>query len=151
MPIYNIYFKALRKTETMCFFKQLATPPAVPSDYVPPSKMIHEDTSADLSSDCGLQVLPDKRAESLQVGKCQSILMNCLGMISLNSQMMGVMDEVRIDLFRSSAGPRSCSIRAKKCWRRPMHAPMLLPNECPLSPRRLQKKMNKIYLKLPTS
>lgn len=36
----------------MCFFKQLATPPAVPSDYATPSKDIHEETSADISMDC---------------------------------------------------------------------------------------------------
>ena len=76
----------------MCFFKQLATPPAVPSDYATPSKDIHEETSADISMDCDFQSLPDKAAELFQVGKCQSILMSCLGLINLNSQMMGVMD-----------------------------------------------------------
>jgi len=85
----------------MCFFKQLATPPAVPSDYLPPSKNIHEDTSADIGPDCDSQCLPERAGELLHAGKCQSILMNCLGMISLNSQMMGVMDEVRMILSRS--------------------------------------------------
>lgn len=80
----------------MCFFKQLATPPAVPSDYVSPSKDIHEDTSVDVTPECDLLGSPEQTLDLFGVGKCQSILMNCLGMISVNSQMMGVMDEVRI-------------------------------------------------------
>ena len=118
----------------MCFFKQLATPPAVPSDYSPPSKMIHEDSSTDITPDCDFLTLSDKSNELFQVSKCQSILMNCLGMISLNSQMMGVMDEVRNNLFRSSAEPRYYWMMAKKCYNKHKYAAKAHPNECPLSP-----------------
>ena len=84
----------------MCFFKTLPTPPAFPSsfdkDHFNP---LEESTDLQPSNDLGTQP-PQKKMVPLS-SKQHWLLMNCLGLVDGNSNMMALMDQVCILLFRN--------------------------------------------------
>jgi hypothetical protein len=78
----------------MCFFKTLPTPPAISSEFDRLHKHFQQDSSEELGTETELGSPCCQKVEVSQVDNMKMMLISCLGMVNLNSQMMNAMDEV---------------------------------------------------------
>lgn len=78
----------------MCFFKQLANPQSHEALSQSPYKPHPDDTSAEILTETEFFSIPDKKPKTADKADINLMLLNCLGLMNFNSQMMVAMDQV---------------------------------------------------------
>ena len=97
----------------MCFFKTLPTSPVFPTGFSKVDKNDQEESS-DICTSTDLTTLPAQTKALPLNSNQQWLLMNCLGMVDGNSNMLTLMDQVTIHLFRNLMKPL---IDSKVVWK----------------------------------
>lgn len=83
----------------MCFFKGIAAIKTPEMAMASPVKLVAEDTSSELMAESEFFSIPDKKSKSSQKPDINMMLLNCLGMANINSQMMFSMEQVTSPLI----------------------------------------------------
>ena len=85
----------------MCFFKQLASPPTFQRALDDPFAPFAKEFGLENSSDSDFSTKSEKIQMKISKPDVNAMLMNCLGLINFNSQMMFAMDQVLLTSFRN--------------------------------------------------
>lgn len=78
----------------MCFFKGLSAVKNTQMAMGSPVKTMPEDTASEMLIENDFFSIPDSKPKSLERLDINMMLLNCLGLANINSQMMCTMEQV---------------------------------------------------------